>query len=202
MIPVKRSRNSKKNDKRTALLNAAIDVFGKRGFIKANISDVAEIAGVASGTVYLYFKNKDDLLLQAMQQMMDQNLKQIKKKLAQIPLAVDKLFMFFYYHVEVFSQHPSMARFLVVELRQSEEFFKRYPTYNPYHDYKELVLELITKSIAEGTTKPYNPETLAFLIIGAMDTVLTQWVIHPESVDLEAVALEMRVILHNGMKTD
>jgi TetR/AcrR family fatty acid metabolism transcriptional regulator len=202
MVHAKRRKRSKKKDKRAALLTAAIDVFGKKGYVKANISDVAEAAGVASGTVYLYFKNKDDLLLQAMQQMMDINLKQIKKQLAGTKLAVDKLFMFFYYHVEVFTHNPSMARFLMVELRQSDEFYKRYPTYNPYHDYKETVLELITKSIQEGTTKAYNPETLAYLILGAMDTVVTQWVIHPESVNLEAVTHEMRDILHNGMKTD
>jgi hypothetical protein len=110
--------------------------------------------------------------------------------------------MFFYHHVEVFTQRPSMARFLVVELRQSEEFYKRYPTYNPYHEYKTYVMELISLAILEGTTKPYHPETIAFLILGAMDTVLTQWVVNPDSVKLNEVVAELRIILHDGLKTE
>jgi TetR/AcrR family fatty acid metabolism transcriptional regulator len=202
MVHAKRQKRSIVIDKRKEILTAAIDVFARKGYNKANIMEVANKAGVATGTVYLYFKNKDDLLLQAMKTMMDSNLVEIKKKISNEEKSIDKLFMFFYHHIEVFTKKPSMARFLVVELRQSEEFYKRYPSYNPYHEYHDFVQDLVKKAIKEGTTIAYNPATISYMILGAMDTVVTQWLIHPESINLEEVTKEMRAVLHNGMKKE
>lgn len=202
MIHAKRHKRSNVLDKRKEILSSAIEVFAQKGYNKASIKEVADKAGVASGTVYLYFKNKDDLLLQAMKTMLDSNLKEIKSKLASEEKSVDKLYMFFYHHIEVFTQNPSMARFMVVELRQSEEFYKRYPAYNPYHEYHSYVQELVKKAIKEGTTLPYNPVTISYLILGAMDAVLTEWLINPESVNLEKITKEIREVLHNGMKKE
>src|SRR2546428_1279158 len=56
-------RDSPPGPKRDAILRAAIDVFAERGFFNAQVADVARAAGVAAGTVYLYFKSKDDLLV-------------------------------------------------------------------------------------------------------------------------------------------
>lgn len=190
------------HDKRKAILDSAIEVFAQKGFSKANIQEVANKANVASGTVYLYFKNKDDLLLQAMKSMMDSTLSDIKERIAGVEFSVDKLFLFFYHHVEIFTNNPSMARFLIVELRQSEEFYKKHPTYNPYHDYQSFVQELITSAIEEGTTIAYNPITVSYILLGAMDTVLMQWLVSPDSINLEQITNEVREIMHNGMKKE
>jgi TetR/AcrR family fatty acid metabolism transcriptional regulator len=200
MIHAKRQRRSLVADKRKEILNAAIEVFAQKGYNKASINEVAAKAGVASGTVYLYFKNKDDLLLQAMKTMLDINLQEIKAKVGPVEKSIDKLFMFFYHHVDVFTKKPSMARFLIVELRQSEEFYKRHPSYNPYHEYKDYVQELVTNAIKEGTTKPFNPSTISYLTLGFMDAVLTEWLVNPDKVDLEAITHEIREILRYGIR--
>jgi TetR/AcrR family fatty acid metabolism transcriptional regulator len=202
MIHAKRQKRSIVIDKRKEIIAAAIDVFAKKGYNKSNIMEVAEKAGVATGTVYLYFKNKDDLLLQSMKTMMDSNLVEIKKKVALEKRSVDKLYMFFYHHIEVFTKKPSMARFLIVELRQSEEFYKKHPSYNPYHDYHDYVVELFEQAVREGTTLPYSSQTISCILLGTMNAVLTQWLINPESTDLEALTKEVRAVLHNGMKRD
>jgi TetR/AcrR family fatty acid metabolism transcriptional regulator len=202
MVHAKRQKRSLVADKRKEILNSAIEVFAQKGYNNANIVEVAAKAGVASGTVYLYFKNKDDLLLQAMKTMMDSNLEEIKAKADLEEKSIDKLFMFFYHHIEVFAQKPSMARFLIVELRQSEEFYKLHPSYNPYHDYQDYVQELVRNSIKEGTTKPFKPETISYLILGVMDTVLTEWLINPDKIDLESVTNELREIIRFGIRTN
>lgn len=202
MIHARRQKRAIVIDKRKEILNSAIDHFARNGYSRANIKEIAEKAGVATGTVYLYFKNKDDLLVQSMKAMMELNLEKIKQKVAEVEPAIDRLFMFFYHHIEVFTHRPSMARFLVVELRQSEEFYKRYPSYNPYHDYSDYIMELVSKAIQEGTTIAYNPQTVAFIIMGAMDSVLTNWLINPESVNLEEVTHEIRAILRHGIRKD
>ncbi|MFO7659680.1 MAG: TetR/AcrR family transcriptional regulator, partial [Candidatus Cloacimonadaceae bacterium] len=116
MIHARRQKRSIVVDKRKEILSSAIDVFARKGYSKANIKEIADKAGVATGTVYLYFQNKDDLLLQSMKSMMDVNLEKIKLKVAEVEPAIDRLFMFFYHHVEIFTHKPSMARFLVVEV--------------------------------------------------------------------------------------
>ena len=60
-----------KVDKRTLITEAAVEVFAEKGFHQARISDIAKRAGVADGTIYLYFKNKDDLLLSVFEEKMD-----------------------------------------------------------------------------------------------------------------------------------
>ena len=59
-----------RTDKRDALLRAAIDTFAARGFFNAQVADVARAAGVAAGTVYLYFRSKDDLLISIFERTM------------------------------------------------------------------------------------------------------------------------------------
>src|SRR5919199_6580907 len=56
--------------KRDAILRAAIDVFAERGYFNAQVADVARAAGVAAGTVYLYFRSKDDLLVSIFEKTM------------------------------------------------------------------------------------------------------------------------------------
>lgn len=202
MIHARRQKRSIVIDKRKEILTAAIDVFARKGYSKANIKEIADKAGVATGTVYLYFQNKDDLLLQSMKSMMDVNLDKIKQKVADVEPAIDRLFMFFYHHIEIFTHKPSMARFLVVEVRQCEEFYKRYPTYNPYHDYADYIIDLVKQAIEQGTTMPFNPITVAYLILGAMDSVLTHWLVNPEEVNLEEVTHEIRAILRHGIRKD
>jgi TetR/AcrR family transcriptional regulator, fatty acid metabolism regulator protein len=201
MIHARRHKRSLVADKRNEILKAAIEVFAKKGFNSASINEVAVKAGVASGTVYLYFKNKDDLLLQAMKTMMDTNLQEIKSKIANVEKPIDKLFLFFFHHVEMFVKRPSMARFLMVELRQSEEFYKKHPTYNPYKEYREYIEQLVSLAMQDGTTKPYNPSTISFIILGFMDNLVTEWLINPEQVDMESTILEMREILKYGTRT-
>ncbi len=200
MVHAKRQKRSIVKDKRQEILNAAIDIFGRKGYRDANIMEVSGKAGVATGTVYLYFKNKDDLLMQSMKAMMDVTLAEIKKKVAQEKLAIDKVYMFFYHHIEVFTKRPSMARFLAVEIKQSEEFYKRYPSYHPYQEFQEFIIGLLEKAIKEGTTIPYNPRTISLLLIGAMDAVLSQWVVDPNSIDLEEVVKELREIIRFGIR--
>jgi TetR/AcrR family fatty acid metabolism transcriptional regulator len=200
---VNQARRQKKtisSDRRNEILSAAVEVFARKGYNKASITEVATNAGVASGTVYLYFKNKDDLLLQAMKTIMDSNLEGIKQKAARLEKPIDKLFMFFYHHIAMFISRPSMARFLMVELRQSEEFYKIHPSYNPYKDYRDYIEELITLSIEDGTTKPFHPSTIAYVILGFMDNLVTEWLINPEQVDMESAILEVREILKYGTR--
>src|SRR4029453_6024273 len=64
--------------KRDAILRAAIDVFADRGYFNAQVADVARVAGVAAGTVYLYFRSKDDLLISIFERSMRDALGEVR----------------------------------------------------------------------------------------------------------------------------
>lgn len=199
MVPTKPKKVTIKADKRKAIIDAAITVFAEKGYNNTVVAEVAAVANVAAGTVYLYFENKEDLLYQSMQEMMRETLFRLKKKIAKEERAVDKLFQFFVKHMEFFTKDPNLTRFLVLELRQSKEFYNRYPNFNPYAEYLEYIQSLIKQSIEEKTTLPYDPVSLSFLLVGVMDMMLTQWVINPEKINLEKLTGEVKIILNTGM---
>src|SRR6187402_1544572 len=78
-------------DKRDALLRAAIDTFAARGFFNAQVADVARAAGVAAGTVYLYFRGKDDLLISIFEKTMKEAIAEGRRSVAPIDDPVTRL---------------------------------------------------------------------------------------------------------------
>src|SRR6184192_3321757 len=77
--------------KREAILRAATDVFADRGFFNAQVADVARAAGVAAGTVYLYFRSKDDLLVSIFERTMRDGLAEGRKSVAAIADPTERL---------------------------------------------------------------------------------------------------------------
>src|SRR6187401_708070 len=80
-----------RGDKRERILTSALKVFAQKGFFGAKVSDVAEAAGVADGTIYLYFKSKDDLLISVFEQQMESINSELTAAMAGGKDAVDKL---------------------------------------------------------------------------------------------------------------
>src|SRR5213082_438073 len=95
----RRRRRSATSDKRTRIMDAAIKVFAERGFHSATVAEIARAAGVADGTIYLYFKGKDDLLLRLFDEKMTGLVAEVKAALAQERSAAEKLKRFIQLHL-------------------------------------------------------------------------------------------------------
>src|SRR5256885_2666434 len=120
----RRRRRSATSDKRTRIMDAAIKVFAERGFHSATVAEIAKAAGVADGTIYLYFKGKDDLLLRLFDEKMTALLAEARSELAREKSAPDKLQRFIQLHLALVERNPELASVLIVELRQSAQFIK------------------------------------------------------------------------------
>src|SRR2546423_14911807 len=118
------ARDTKANDKRARILDAAIKVFAERGFHSATVAEIARAAGVADGTIYLYFKGKDDLLLRLFDEKMTGLVAEMKTAVAQERSAAEKLKRFIQLHLALVERNPELASVLIVELRQSAQFLK------------------------------------------------------------------------------
>src|SRR5512141_909849 len=106
-----------KADKRDAILRAAIDTFAARGFFNAQVADVARAAGVAAGTVYLYFRGKDDLLISIFDRTMKDAIAAGRASVARKQAPVDRLREIARLHLERLGHDRALAVVFQVELR-------------------------------------------------------------------------------------
>ena len=113
-------------DKRGAILRAATDVFAERGYFNAQVADVARAAGVAAGTVYLYFRSKDDLLVSIFEQTVQARLDEGREAVKQISDPRERLRRFAHLHLGMLGRDRNLAIVLQVELRQSVKFMERF----------------------------------------------------------------------------
>jgi AcrR family transcriptional regulator len=108
--------------KREAILRAATDVFADRGFFNAQVADVARAAGVAAGTVYLYFRSKDDLLVSIFEKTMREGLAEGRQAAASLPDPAERLRHLARLHLARLGRDRNLAIVFQVELRQSTKF--------------------------------------------------------------------------------
>src|SRR5215475_13767370 len=131
--------------KRDAILRAAIDVFAERGYFNAQVADVARAAGVAAGTVYLYFRSKDDLLISIFERGMNDALADGRALAEQVRDPRERLRRIAKGHLARIGRDRNMAVVFQVELRQSTKFMARFSN-TLLREY----LGLIRDAIAEG----------------------------------------------------
>ena len=166
--------NKKQLIKRDAIIKAAIKIFSQKGFHNTKISEVAKAANVADGTVYLYFSNKDELLLKAFKEVFYKELESVIEKTELIEHGIEKLIGFFNFHVELFKENPFLMKFIAVELRQSGDFYKHFPENWIFTEYFNYLKKLIDEAIAENEWRNVNRDILACMILGSLDFVLTE----------------------------
>src|SRR5712675_1533886 len=135
--------------KRDAILRAAIDVFAERGFFSAQVADVARAAGVAAGTVYLYFKNKDDLLVSIFDRSMGDAIAEGRSMAGDVRDPGERLRRFAALHLGRLGRDRNLAVVFQVELRQSTKFMERFSA-TLLRDYLGLIREAIADGQREG----------------------------------------------------
>lgn len=199
LYPKQRKKSVMPTDYREKILTASIKVFAQKGYVNTTMSDVAIHAKVGIGTLYNYFKNKDDMLLQSVKKTIEDEIMQIEKASEAIDDPIDKLHNFFLKHGELIQSKPYIAKFLVVELRQSESFYKRNPSYNPMHYYLEYVKKILAGAMKVKRIKTVDVDTLSLMIIGSMDIIFTQWLISGKTLDIKPLIDNIRHILKVGV---
>ena len=189
----------KPNGKYAAILRAAIKVFARSGFFNSKVADVAHEAGVADGTVYLYFKNKDDILASIFNNEMDEALSRGRAALAKIDDPVDKLKRVVRAHLERFSNDRDLAVVFQVELRGSTKFMEQFSA-TRVTDYLELIRGVIEEGQKRGVFRPgFNSTIAAKILFGAVDEMVTNWVLSRKRYSLLSTMDSVVDIFFNGI---
>ena len=174
-IPARRQPGA--GDKRTAILNAATRVFARRGFFNAQVADVAREAGVAAGTVYLYFRSKDDLLTSIFEKSMTRALEEADRALAGVTDPVERLRRLARVHLGGLGSRRDLAIVFQVELRQSTKFMERFSAAQ-LRTYLDHLRDAVSAAQAAGLFRADLNATLAAKVIfGALDEMVTNWVL-------------------------
>ena len=174
--------------KRDAILRAAIDVFAERGFFNAQVADVARAAGVAAGTVYLYFKSKDDLLVSIFERSMREGLTLGRAAVIDLRDPGERLRRLARAHLARLGADRNLAIVFQVELRQSTKFMERCSA-TLLRDYLGLIREAITDGQRRGLFRADVKATaMAKMLFGALDEMATNWILSRRRYSLEADA--------------
>src|SRR6266852_3954889 len=186
--------------KRDALLRAAIDVFAERGYFNAQVADVARAAGVAAGTVYLYFRSKDDLLISIFERGMREALAETQAAIDGLDDPCERLRRIARLHLARLGRDRNLAVVFQVELRQSTKFMERFSS-TLLRDY----LGLLRAAIAEGQAavafrSDLKPTVAAKMFFGALDEMETNWILSSRRYSLEADADLVVDLFVNGAR--
>lgn len=190
-----------KSDKRSLITEAAVEVFAERGFHQARVSDVARRAGVADGTIYLYFKNKEDLLLSIFEEKMDYLLAGLEAALMETDDPIERVRRFAHFHFRQVRENRSAAEVLQVELRLSNKFLKEYRPEKLWA-YLGVFGQIVRDGQATGLfRKDLDPFITMWAFFGAMDEIAMQWVLSRKAdrFALETAASQVAEIFIRGM---
>ena len=169
------STRDKNIDKYNRILEAAVKVFAEQGFNQSTISQIAREAGVADGTIYLYFKNKDDILVQFFSYKTKQVFDLFREEVAQAENAVEKLRNLIRRHLDEFQRDRNMAIVYQAETHQNcrsvepqiREMAKMY---------LDIVSEIVEQGQADGSMrKDLYLSLVKRFILGAVDETINHW---------------------------
>lgn len=190
------------NDKRDRILDAATKVFAKHGFFTAQVADVAKRAGVAAGTVYLYFNSKDDLLLSLFDRTMREAIaggRAALDALGHTATPIERLRHIAHVHLARLGRDRQLATVFQVELRQSTKFMAQLST-SSLRDYLSLLRDVIIDGQQAGQFRPdLNPTLAAKVIFGALDEMATNWILSERDYALEDDADPVMDMLIGGL---
>ena len=193
------ARENRSNGKRGRILDAAVKVFAERGFHAATVAGIAREAGVADGTIYLYFKSKDDLLLRLFDEKMTELTAEAKAEVAGPRTASDRLRRFIQLHLALVERNPDLASVLIVELRQSAQFLKAADRAK-LAAYVEVIAEVVRAGQESGELDAaISPGTVKRAIFGALDELALAWLLSGRKGSLKKTAAEAAEWLVRGL---
>jgi TetR/AcrR family fatty acid metabolism transcriptional regulator len=191
----------KNSEKYHRIIEAATKVFAKKGFYQSKISEIAKEANVADGTIYIYFENKDDILISLFEEQMKAVIDNMETQLSGIDDPAKRLERFASTHLDLIEKNQDMAEIIQVELRQSGKFMKEYKN-EKFMQYLDIIEDIIGEGQKRGIfKKDVIPKVAKRAFFGALDEVSRFWVLSSRRrYDIRTVARQISEYFLNGMR--
>jgi TetR/AcrR family transcriptional regulator, fatty acid metabolism regulator protein len=197
-----RKRNNPRNstaDKRSAILRAATRVFARNGYFNAKVADIARAADVADGTVYLYFKSKEEILHSIFDQNIADAIDAARRLIQNVRDPREKLRRIAALHLERLGADRDLAIVFQVELRGSTKFMREFSAAG-FAEYLTLLREIFEEGQAAGVFREeLHAKAAAKVLFGALDEMATNWIISKRSYQLAPMANVVMDVFLNGV---
>lgn len=187
-------------DKREAILRAAITVFAHNGYFNSKVADIAREAGVADGTVYLYFKSKEEILHSIFDRSVEEALGDARKQIENVADPKEKLRQIALLHLERLGADRDLAVVFQVELRGSTKFMEEFSAAG-FAEYLTLIRSTVEEGQRSGVFRAdLNANVVAKILFGALDEMATNWILSKRRYKLAPMADQVLDIFLNGVK--
>jgi TetR/AcrR family fatty acid metabolism transcriptional regulator len=186
-------------DKREAILRAATGVFARNGYFNSKVADIAGAAGVADGTVYLYFKSKEEILHSIFDRSVDEAVADGRQQLEKLDDPREKLRRIAWLHLERLGADRDLAVVFQVELRGSTKFMEEFSAAG-FAEYLGLIRTTFEEGQAAGVFRQeLNSKVMAKILFGALDEMATNWIISKRRYKLAPMADQVLDIFLHGV---
>jgi TetR/AcrR family fatty acid metabolism transcriptional regulator len=187
-------------EKYQRILEAAIDVIAERGFFSARVSDIANRAGVADGTIYLYFKNKEQILMAAISTPFSAFMERARAEIAKSSNPRQQLKNLAQLHLGGLGANRNLAIVFQTELRQSARFLAQFSRHQ-LKQYFDLVREIVREGQRTGVFRPeLSDKIVANCFFGALDEMVTSWILSEHEYSLAGAADAVTDVILRGME--
>ena len=193
----------KNENKHQKILKAAIKVFAEKGFYNSRVAEIAKEADVADGTIYLYFKNKDDILISLFEEEFGQIVENTRKELGKEKDPLQKIRRFAIMHLSIVFKQQQLGEVLGVEVRQSSKFMKEYIN-KPFIEYLNLIRSIVIEGQERGLIrKDLTPGIMKRALFGALDEMARYWVLSAKKKhSINEAALQISDVFIRGMMSE
>ncbi|MGD9588780.1 MAG: TetR/AcrR family transcriptional regulator [Pyrinomonadaceae bacterium] len=186
-------------DKREAILRSAIKVFAGKGYFNSKVADIAGEAGIADGTVYLYFKSKEEILHSIFDRAMGEFIAEGRREIEALASPTEKLRRIAELHLQRLGADRDLAVVFQIELRGSTKFMQEFSAAG-FAEY----LELIRKTIEDGQEaglfrQDVKAIVAAKILYGALDEMVTNWILSKKDYPLPPMADEVLKVFFGGV---
>jgi TetR/AcrR family transcriptional regulator, fatty acid metabolism regulator protein len=185
--------------KRERILRAAVDVFAQNGYFNAKVSEIAKSAGVADGTIYLYFDGKEDLLITIFREHTRNYLQSLERSLATISRPEERIRVAIRHHLETLGRDRALAVVSQVELRHSLKFMSLL-SQQEVADYLGILRKIVEHGQNEGVfRRNLHPALVAKSVFGVLDEMVTSWILSEKDYALAEQAEPIADLILTGL---
>ena len=185
--------------KRERILRAAIDVFAESGYFNAKVTDIAKAAGVADGTIYLYFDGKEELLTTIFREHTRNYLQSLERDLAPVGRPEERIRIAIRHHLETLGRDRALAVVAQVELRHSIKYMSLL-SHQEVGDYLGILRKIVEQGQAVGVfRRNLHPQLVAKALFGVLDEMVTSWVLSDKEYALADQADGVADLVLNGL---
>ena len=185
--------------KRERILRASVDVFAQNGYFNAKVSEIAKAAGVADGTIYLYFDGKEDLLVTIFREHTRSYLQSLERDLSTISQPEDRMRVAIRHHLETLGRDRALAIVSQVELRHSLKFMSLL-SQQEVADYLNILRKIVEHGQSEGVfRRNLHPALVAKAVFGVLDEMVTSWILSDKDYALADQSEQIADLILTGL---